>query len=322
MPGDGLQLHRRPVPRATSSTAIHRHRRRRARRPGQRPRHLHRRRRRQPIRANNVVSGNRGDAVWCCSTAPRATSSPATSSAWPATAPRSPAQRGSGVLIVGADGNTLEANVIGGNGGFGVAMAGTSGNVLTGNLIGVDRDGTPARPNALHGVMVFAASGNTLSGNVISANMLYGVELPQGARRQRAVGELSSAPTSPATRRAATPCDGVQLDGAIGEPPGGQRHLRQPARRREADQRLLEQRADRQPARHEPRPAPPRWATPGSGVLIAGGLWQRHAGQRRLGQRRVRRRHRRRLGERGGRRLHRHRPQRLRRPWATACPAS
>ncbi|RUL86295.1 NosD domain-containing protein [Tautonia sociabilis] len=87
----------------------------------------------------------------------------------------------SGVLIVGAHRNTLDANVLSGNSGFGVALAGTSGNVLSGNLIGVGPGGATARGNALHGVMVLAATANTLSGNVISANRLYGVELRTGS---------------------------------------------------------------------------------------------------------------------------------------------
>ncbi|WP_161602412.1 beta strand repeat-containing protein [Tautonia marina] len=132
------------------------------------------------VLAGNVISGNRNDGVVVLNGANGNTLSgnliglagPTGSLARPNL---------SGVLIVNANTTSLDSNAISGNRGFGVALAGTSGNFLTSNLIGTNRQGTAARPNNLHGVMVLSARNNTLSANVLSGNRLFGVELRDGS---------------------------------------------------------------------------------------------------------------------------------------------
>ena len=97
---------------------------------------------------------------------------------------------GSGALIVGAPGNTLDANVLSGNRGFGLVAAVSPGLSVTNNKIGVDRDGKAGRPNVLDGVMLMAEVGATLSGNVIAANGLHGVDLIVGSSGNLVSGNL------------------------------------------------------------------------------------------------------------------------------------
>jgi predicted outer membrane repeat protein len=87
-----------------------------------------------------------------------------------------------------ADGvsDTLERNVISGNGQFGVSIldVGATGNVVAGNFIGTDVNGTTAIANQVGGVNISqGAANNTVGGtltadrNVISGNLGTGVDI-------------------------------------------------------------------------------------------------------------------------------------------------
>jgi hypothetical protein len=104
--------------------------------------------------------------------------------------------RGSGVVIVGASGNTIggttsEArNIISGNRDHGVLVVGPGGgnNLIAGNFVGTNAAGTVALPNGFgggpavgHGVLISDMAGNTVGGttagarNVISGNLNDGL---------------------------------------------------------------------------------------------------------------------------------------------------
>jgi CSLREA domain-containing protein len=87
---------------------------------------------------------------------------------------------GNGVqLHAGAHDNTVEGNLISGNGGIGVHLldAGTNHNVIRSNRIGTDADGTAALPNGSFGVALFNGPSNNVVGssNLVAYNTLDGV---------------------------------------------------------------------------------------------------------------------------------------------------
>jgi len=91
-----------------------------------------------------------------------------------------------GISINHGQCNTIEHNVISGNGEEGVCISadGATGNVISGNYIGTDANGTADLGNAYDGVRICeGAYNNTIGGdtegerNVISGNDLYGVRI-------------------------------------------------------------------------------------------------------------------------------------------------
>ena len=88
--------------------------------------------------------------------------------------------------------------MISGNAVDGVAIvgAGATSNVVLGNFIGIDRTGTAAVPNAMHGVEIYQASGNTVggsvagAGNVISGNLVDGVVMQNGSGSNTVAGNF------------------------------------------------------------------------------------------------------------------------------------
>jgi parallel beta-helix repeat protein len=99
----------------------------------------------------------------------------------------------------GSSNNTIDGNVISGNGKFpvteqtsssdlstagGVGVyifgANTSGNAVLNNDIGTNFGGSAALPNSVIGVLISLSSGNTVQGNLISGNGLVGLEIAGG----------------------------------------------------------------------------------------------------------------------------------------------
>jgi hypothetical protein len=96
-----------------------------------------------------------------------------------------------GISLVESVGNTISGNVISGNGNpsstsNGIKLTSADGNLIQANLIGTDASGTRALPNISDGVFV-SGSNNTIGGttdndrNVISGNGNDGVEMTSGA---------------------------------------------------------------------------------------------------------------------------------------------
>jgi hypothetical protein len=97
--------------------------------------------------------------------------------------------KGSGVLLKDADGNTIggttaeSRNIISGNSGDGISITGdrSTGNTIEGDYIGTNVDGDAALANGENGVEITGASGNTIGGtdpgakNVISGNVSEGI---------------------------------------------------------------------------------------------------------------------------------------------------
>ena len=85
------------------------------------------------------------------------------------------------VMAAGADHNTLDGNLISGNGGHGVQIYGTN-NTIVGNRIGTDVTGTTPMGNTGSGVYVSGAAGNHIGpGNTIAYNGHYGIAITGGA---------------------------------------------------------------------------------------------------------------------------------------------
>ena len=93
-----------------------------------------------------------------------------------------------GVLIYLSSGNSVQRNLISGNGFVGLEIAGETGgaaslNLVQGNLIGTNFDGTTAIPNGLDGIFISNAPNNTIggtaagAGNLISGNGSVGIQL-------------------------------------------------------------------------------------------------------------------------------------------------
>lgn len=82
-------------------------------------------------------------------------------------------------LHAGAHDNTVEGNLISGNGGIGVHLldAGTNHNVIRSNRIGTDAGGTAALPNGSFGLAFFNGPRNNVAGpdNLVAYNSLDGV---------------------------------------------------------------------------------------------------------------------------------------------------
>ena len=86
----------------------------------------------------------------------------------------------SGITLQQSAANTIDGNVISGNGvgpsgGNGITLAGASknavlGNLVQGNKIGTNAAGTAALGNALDGISLNDASSNRIIGNVVSGN--------------------------------------------------------------------------------------------------------------------------------------------------------
>jgi parallel beta-helix repeat protein len=90
-----------------------------------------------------------------------------------------------GVMITGgALFNTVEGNIISGNGGVGVNIAGSDHNRVVGNFIGVDRSGNNVLGNEIDGIQIHDYARNNLVGgleegerNVISGNGYCGIRI-------------------------------------------------------------------------------------------------------------------------------------------------
>ena len=90
-----------------------------------------------------------------------------------------------GVLISQSSRNTVQGNLISGNGFVGLEIAGgtASGNQVQGNKIGTNFDGTAAIPNGLDGITINDAPNNLIggttagAGNLISGNGSVGIQL-------------------------------------------------------------------------------------------------------------------------------------------------
>jgi parallel beta-helix repeat protein len=83
----------------------------------------------------------------------------------------------------GATNNTVEGNVISGNGENGMAVfgAGTMSNTISGNTIGADASGTMAMTNQHSGISMWSGpSHNIIEDNLISGNGDNGVEISSG----------------------------------------------------------------------------------------------------------------------------------------------
>ncbi len=91
------------------------------------------------------------------------------------------ANSGNGILITDGDSNTVENNLLSGNGQSGVVLSGTATlNTLTGNKIGTRASGTAALPNQADGIVVQSLrnkiGGNTATlRNLISGNAKNGI---------------------------------------------------------------------------------------------------------------------------------------------------
>ncbi len=90
---------------------------------------------------------------------------------------------GSGIVVsIGAIANTIENNVISGNGDNGLILQGDS-NTILGNYIGTDEDGENALGNAVGIRIAGNASNNTVGGptaagrNIVSGNLNFGIEV-------------------------------------------------------------------------------------------------------------------------------------------------
>ena len=93
-----------------------------------------------------------------------------------------------GVLIFLSSGNSVQRNLISGNGFVGLEIAGWTGgtaslNLVQDNKIGTNFDGTAAIPNGLDGIFISDAPNNTIggaaagAGNLISGNGSVGIQL-------------------------------------------------------------------------------------------------------------------------------------------------
>jgi parallel beta-helix repeat protein len=124
----------------------------------------------------------------------------------------------SGVLIVGAPGNTVggaasgAGNVISGNGMTGVTLAGTSANTVLGNRIGTDASGTAAIPNQGFGVSLGQSSSDTIGGEAVGAGNLVSGNGGGGV----AVGPMTVGAIV-AGNRIGTNADGTSAIGNAGE---------------------------------------------------------------------------------------------------------
>jgi len=82
-------------------------------------------------------------------------------------------------LHAGAHDNTIEGNLVSGNGGTGIHLldAGTNHNIIRSNRIGIDEGGTAALPNGSFGVALFNGPSNNVvgPGNLVAYNGLDGV---------------------------------------------------------------------------------------------------------------------------------------------------
>lgn len=105
-----------------------------------------------------------------------------------------------GVIIsAGASQNTVQNNLISGNGLTGVVIrdALTTNNEVVGNLIGTDITGSAALPNGQNGVHILSAPNNIIGGataaaqNIISGNTIYGVQINgNGATGNHVLGNV------------------------------------------------------------------------------------------------------------------------------------
>ena len=87
-------------------------------------------------------------------------------------------------IFNGSQHNLVTSNVISGNGAAGVRIGGANGNTVQGNLIGLDASGTTALPNGWHGIGIYNGSQSNLIGgslpgqrNVVSGNMQQGIAI-------------------------------------------------------------------------------------------------------------------------------------------------
>ena len=87
-----------------------------------------------------------------------------------------------GIFVNGSSGNTIQNDIVSGNGQVGVLICGPPGsdNLVIGNRIGTNASGTAAVPNGLDGVYLFQAPDNVVTGNTISGNGSVGIQI-QGA---------------------------------------------------------------------------------------------------------------------------------------------
>ena len=143
--------------------------------------------------ARNIISGNQGNGVDLSGTAFAPTNTNVIEGNYIGTdvTGTAPIPNASGVVIDGAQGNTIgvsatggAGNVISGNTNEGVSLStiGSSGNLIAGNLIGTDQTGTTALANGAYGVLINGgAVTDTVGGttaamrNVISGNAVGGV---------------------------------------------------------------------------------------------------------------------------------------------------
>ncbi len=99
--------------------------------------------------------------------------------------PQALSNKGFGVYLYGgASNNTVQYNVISGNGFSGVQIVGTGTtlNTVLGNYIGLDATGTVAVANRVNGVTIdLGAANNTVENNTISGNTQDGVDIIGGA---------------------------------------------------------------------------------------------------------------------------------------------
>lgn len=116
-----------------------------------------------------------------------------------------------GILVLAdADLNTVDANVVSGNGGHGIELVGPglAGGPVTGNLVGRDAADLVDRPNLGDGIrLVGGVLGAEVSGNTVRANLGVGVYL-QGASTSGTL-VIGNTITGQAS-------DGIVLDGAGG----------------------------------------------------------------------------------------------------------
>lgn len=127
--------------------------------------------------SNNVLSGNGGNGLWVTAVSGLIAGGNRIGTGATGTFPLG--NGGTGILLSGTTGATIQANVVSANNG-GITMQGGTGNTLIGNFIGTNVAGTADLGNAGTGLRIVAASQNTIRDNVVAFNAT-GIEIVETA---------------------------------------------------------------------------------------------------------------------------------------------
>jgi parallel beta-helix repeat protein len=131
----------------------------------------------------NVISGNKGNGISVMnSTAGAVVDIVGNSIGVDRSGTMAIPNKKDGIQLSASTGETIQANVISGNGQIGIDVLNrSSNNTLSGNKIGVDSSGTKAIPNTMDGVQLSGSIGTQIQNNLISGNGQNGVDLLNGS---------------------------------------------------------------------------------------------------------------------------------------------